>query len=191
MFCFQLFPPPVACCHRPPQYNNWPPQGEGDNPPGPYESCFEGLIGSGCIAGLALLDARGSPLYENCVDERLLPLGGGGGGGGRLVSPAEGKQLVSAGRGVHPPPLHLTLHATSPSTSYGAPRVVHAMSPWSVKTRRAPSQYCADTRVYGPVVRTTGTTNEYTHPPSSHLHPTLVLTSWSKDVMLRFFFGSI
>lgn len=37
-----------------------------------YDALFQGLVDSGCVAGLALLDAaRGRPLYENRVDDRL------------------------------------------------------------------------------------------------------------------------
>ena len=44
--------------------------------------------------------------------------------------------------------MQLTLHA-SRRTPHGASRLVLAMSAWSVKTRRAPSWHCWDTRVYG------------------------------------------
>ena len=40
-----------------------------------------------------------------------------------------------------------TLDATRP-THHGASRLVQAMCPWSVKTRRAPSRHCADRRTY-------------------------------------------
>ena len=44
--------------------------------------------------------------------------------------------------------MQLTLHATR-QTPHGALRLVHAMSAWSVKTRRALSRHCRDVRVYG------------------------------------------
>ncbi|CAM9484488.1 unnamed protein product [Ectocarpus sp. 4 AP-2014] len=46
--------------------------GGGGSGSAPYDALFQGLVGSGCIAGLALLDAsRGRPLYENRLDDRL------------------------------------------------------------------------------------------------------------------------
>ena len=42
--------------------------------------------------------------------------------------------------------MQLTLHAARP-TPHGASRLVRAMSAWSVKMRRAPSQRCGDARV--------------------------------------------
>ena len=36
-----------------------------------------------------------------------------------------------------------------PDTSRFASRLVQAVSAWSLKTRRAPSRHCRDTRVYG------------------------------------------
>ena len=44
--------------------------------------------------------------------------------------------------------MRLTLHATR-RAPHGASHLVHAMSAWSVKTRRAPSQRNRDARVYG------------------------------------------
>ena len=44
--------------------------------------------------------------------------------------------------------MQLTLHVTRPPP-HGALRLVQAMSAWSVKTRRAPSRHCRDSRVYG------------------------------------------
>ena len=43
--------------------------------------------------------------------------------------------------------MQFTLHVTR-RTPHGASRLVHAMSDWSVKTRRAPSRHCRDARVY-------------------------------------------
>ena len=43
--------------------------------------------------------------------------------------------------------MQLTLHAPR-RTPQGASRLVQAMSAWSVKTRRAPSQHCRDARVF-------------------------------------------
>ena len=44
--------------------------------------------------------------------------------------------------------MKLTLYATRPAP-IGALRLVQAMLPWSMKTRRAPSRHCRDARVYG------------------------------------------
>ena len=44
--------------------------------------------------------------------------------------------------------MQLTLHVTR-RTPHGGSRLVLAMSVWSVKTLRAPSRHCGDTRVYG------------------------------------------
>ena len=44
--------------------------------------------------------------------------------------------------------MQLALHATR-LTPHGASSLVLAMSAWPVKTRRAPSRHCIDTRVYG------------------------------------------
>ena len=44
--------------------------------------------------------------------------------------------------------MQFTLDATS-RTPPGASRLVHAMSSWSVKTRRASSLHCEDARGYG------------------------------------------
>ena len=43
--------------------------------------------------------------------------------------------------------MQLALHATR-RTPHGASCLVHAMSAWSVNTRRAPSRHCRDGRVY-------------------------------------------
>ena len=50
-------------------------------------------------------------------------------------------------------------------TFKGAPRLVHAMSVSSVKSRRGPSRYCRDARIHGSTT-TTGHDIEYTHPNS-------------------------
>eukprot|EP00752_Nemacystus_decipiens_P002361 g2230.t1 len=69
-----------------------------------YDSCFERLLRSGCIAGLALLDsAQGRPLYENRIDGLLLPRRNIGEGRARrydLVSADEGRHLVDAVKGL-------------------------------------------------------------------------------------------
>ena len=44
--------------------------------------------------------------------------------------------------------MQLTLHATR-SIPHGASRLVQEMSARSLKSRRAPSRHCSDTRVYG------------------------------------------
>ena len=44
--------------------------------------------------------------------------------------------------------MRFTLRATR-RTPHGAMRLVHAMSAWLVKTRRAPSRHSRDARVYG------------------------------------------
>ena len=44
--------------------------------------------------------------------------------------------------------MQFTLHATR-RTPHVAPRLVQAISAWSVKTRRAPSRHGRDARVYG------------------------------------------
>ena len=44
----------------------------------------------------------------------------------------------------------LTVYAIR-RTPHGASRLVHAMSAWSMKTRRAPSRHCRDARVNGPM----------------------------------------
>ena len=44
--------------------------------------------------------------------------------------------------------MQFTLHA-SRRTPHGASRLVQAMSPWLVQTRRAPSRHSRDARVYG------------------------------------------
>ena len=62
--------------------------------------------------------------------------------------------------------LPVTLDATR-QMPHGASRSVKAMSAWSVKARRAPSQHCWDARVYGH--KTTAMyDNDYTplHPPA-------------------------
>ena len=43
--------------------------------------------------------------------------------------------------------MQLTLHATR-QTPHGAPRLVQALPPWSVKTRHAPSRHCRGAMVY-------------------------------------------
>ena len=64
--------------------------------------------------------------------------------------------------------MKLTLHADR-RTPHGASRSVHAMSAWSVKTRRAPSQHCRDVRVNG--LNCDYAQNEYTPPlPALRLH---------------------
>ena len=61
--------------------------------------------------------------------------------------------------------MQLTLfHATRP-TPHGASRSAQAKSAWSVKTRRAPSRHCRESRVYGhatTVILSIG--HEYTPP---------------------------
>ena len=47
-------------------------------------------------------------------------------------------------------------------TPHGASRLVHAMSTWSVKTRRTPSRHCSDPRVDG---HTTTAIHEVSTPP--------------------------
>ena len=44
--------------------------------------------------------------------------------------------------------MQFTLHGTR-RTRHGASRLVHAMSAWLVKTRRAPSRHSKDARAYG------------------------------------------
>ena len=56
--------------------------------------------------------------------------------------------------------MQLTLQATR-RTPHGASRLVLAMSAWLVKTRRTPSRYCKDARVYGHTT-TAMHANEYT-----------------------------
>ena len=60
-----------------------------------------------------------------------------------------------------PPPLHGTRR-----TSHGAPRLVQAMSTWSVKTRRAPSWPRWNTTIYGLIKTTAIHGNEYYPHPS-------------------------
>ena len=60
-----------------------------------------------------------------------------------------------------PPPHTSAQHLT------GASRFVHAMSAWSIKTRRAPFRNCRDARVYG------HTTTTVMHEISTTLAPTL------------------
>ena len=62
--------------------------------------------------------------------------------------------------------MQLTVYATRRSP-HGASRSVLAMSPCSVKTRRAPSRHCSDARAYGHTT-TTMHDNEYTVSPT---HP--------------------
>ena len=67
----------------------------------------------------------------------------------------------------------VALHATH-RTPHGASRLVHAMSAWSVKTRRAPSRLCRDARVYTtiPYSHTTAAMHGYrVHPPLPRLPP--------------------
>eukprot|EP00903_Cladosiphon_okamuranus_P016987 g15657.t3 len=67
-----------------------------------YDACFERLLRSECVAGLALLDsAQGRPLYENRIDD-LLPRHNKDEGpvGYDLVSPNEGRHLVDAVKGI-------------------------------------------------------------------------------------------
>ena len=62
--------------------------------------------------------------------------------------------------------MQLTLYATC-RTPHGASRLVHAMSAWSVKTRRAPSRHCRDARVYGHRLRPCMTICTPSLPPRS------------------------
>ena len=72
--------------------------------------------------------------------------------------------------------MQLTLRATC-QTPHGAPRLVQALSAWSMKTRHAPFRHCSDARVYG---HTTTSMHEigyiapieYTPPPYHHHHQT-------------------
>ena len=59
--------------------------------------------------------------------------------------------------------VQLTLHATR-RTLHGVSRSGQAISSWSVKTRRAPSQHCRDARVYG---HTTTVMLDMSTPPLS------------------------
>ena len=76
--------------------------------------------------------------------------------------------------------MQLTLEATTRRTPHGALRfwcrrfalLVQVMSAWSVQTRRAPSRYCRDTRVYGHTT-TAMHGNEYTPP-----HPVGAAGPW-------------
>ena len=61
--------------------------------------------------------------------------------------------------------MQLTPHAIR-RTPDGASRLGQAMSAWSVKIRRAPSQHCRDARVYGHTT-TTIHDNDYSHSPPS------------------------
>ena len=56
----------------------------------------------------------------------------------------------------------LTLHTTR-RTPHGALRLVHAMSAWSVKTRRTPSRHRRDARAYG--LKTSAVHEMSTPPP--------------------------
>ena len=64
--------------------------------------------------------------------------------------------------------MQLTVHATR--TPHGASRLVHAMSAWSVKPRRAPSRPCTDARVHG--LKTTAMHGSEHPPPPTAPHPT-------------------
>ena len=57
--------------------------------------------------------------------------------------------------------MQLTLHATC-ATPHGVSHLVQAMSAWSVKTPRAPSQQCGDARVCG---HTTTAMHDMSTPP--------------------------
>ena len=57
--------------------------------------------------------------------------------------------------------MQFTLHGTR-RTPHGVSRLVQAMSAWLVKTRRAPSRYSRDVRVYG---HTTTAMHKLTTPP--------------------------
>ena len=57
--------------------------------------------------------------------------------------------------------MQLTLYVTR-RTPHGGLRLVHAMSVWWVKTRRAPSWHSRDTRVYG---HTTTAMHDMSTPP--------------------------
>ena len=61
--------------------------------------------------------------------------------------------------------MQFTLHATR-QTPHGASRFVQAMSAWLVKTRRAPSRYSRDARVYG---HTTTAIHKLSTPPPPFL----------------------
>ena len=75
--------------------------------------------------------------------------------------------------------MQLTLHATRP-TPHGASRLVQAMSAWSVKTRRAPSRYCSDVKVYGHTT-TAMHDNEYPPPP----HNAVRKEGWDNKLRVR------
>ena len=62
--------------------------------------------------------------------------------------------------------MQLTLYATRP-TSHGASRLMQSMSAWSGKTRRAPSLYCSDARVYDMTIRLRSCMMSSTPPPPS------------------------
>ena len=61
--------------------------------------------------------------------------------------------------------MHLTLDATR-RTLHGASRLVLAMSAWSVKPRRAPSQHFRDARVYGHITTAIHDMNTPPCPPA-------------------------
>ena len=65
--------------------------------------------------------------------------------------------------------MQFTLHAAR-RTPHGASRLVHAISAWLVKTRRAPSRHSRDARVYG---HTTTAMHKLSTPPppSPARHP--------------------
>ena len=68
--------------------------------------------------------------------------------------------------------MQLTPHATR-QTPHGAPRLVQAMSAWSVKPQHAPSRHCRDARVYGHTTTTMHKIEyispiEFTPPPPAH-----------------------
>ena len=68
--------------------------------------------------------------------------------------------------------MQLTLHATR-RTPHVVPRLVQAMSAWSVKTRRLPSRHCKDARAYG---HTTTAMHDMSTPPPALPPP---FRSWS------------
>ena len=71
--------------------------------------------------------------------------------------------------------MQLTLHATR-RTPDGALRLVQAKSAWSVKTRRAPSRHCSDTRVYAHTTCVALPTNLFfCKRPNRQLEPPLPL----------------
>ena len=69
----------------------------------------------------------------------------------------------------------LTLHATH-RTPHGASRLTQEMSPWSVKTRRAPYRHCGNARVYG---FNTTAMHDSENPIPPRAPPNLPLASFS------------